>query len=76
MRRLKETASADLSVAGPTLAAEAFRAGLVDEVSFYVVPVIVGGGTRALPDGVRLDLELAEERRFDSGFAYLRYRRA
>ena len=75
VRRLKASATADLTIAGPTLAGAAFRAGLVDEVSLYVVPVIVGGGTRALPDGVRLDLELVEERRFASGFVFLHYRR-
>lgn len=71
--RLKEEAPADLAVAGPTLAAEAFRAGLVDELHFYVVPVVVGGGLPALPDGVRLDLELLEENRFAGGVVFLRY---
>ena len=49
-------------------------AGLVDEVRLFLSPVIVGGGTRALPDGVRLGLELQEERRFDNGTVYVRYR--
>lgn len=71
--RLKEEAPSDLAVAGPTLAAEPFRAGLVDELQLYVVPVVVGGGLPALPDGVRLDLELLEERRFAGGFVFLRY---
>jgi dihydrofolate reductase len=71
--QLKARADRDLSVAGPGLAAEAFRAGLVDEVQLFLHPVIVGGGKPALPDGVRLDLELANERRFASGVAYLRY---
>jgi len=61
-------------VGGPDLAASAFRARLVDELQLFVAPAIVGGGTASLPDGVRLDLELVEERRFDSGMAYLRYR--
>ena len=70
----KAAADSPLSVAGPALAAEAFSAGLVDELQLFVAPVIVGGGTRSLPDGVRLDLELVEERRFAGGMAYLRYR--
>ena len=37
--------------------------------------MIVGGGTRALPDGVRLDLELADERRFANGAVHLALRR-
>lgn len=48
----------DVAIGGPTLAAEAFRAGLVDEVHLFLHPVVVGGGLRALPDDVRLDLEL------------------
>jgi dihydrofolate reductase len=61
------------SIGGPTLAAEAFRAGLVDEVHLFVSPVVVGGGLRALPDGVRLDLELTGERRLANGVVQLSY---
>jgi dihydrofolate reductase len=74
VRDLKDTAASDLGVGGPGLAAEALAAGLVDEIGLFLTPVIVGGGTRALPDGVRLDLELLEERRFASGVVYTRYR--
>ena len=70
---MKDEATSDLAVAGPQLAAEAFRAGLVDECHLVIAPVIVGGGNRSLPDGVRLDLELADERRFANGMAYLRH---
>jgi len=74
VRAMKESSAAGLGVGGPGLAASAWRAGLVDELQLFLAPVIVGGGTRALPDGVRTDLELVEERRFADGFAYLRYR--
>jgi riboflavin biosynthesis pyrimidine reductase len=74
VRALKESSERDLSIGGPGVAAEAFRAGLVDELHIFVAPAIVGGGTPSLPPGVRLDLELVDERRFDSGMAYLRYR--
>jgi dihydrofolate reductase len=74
VRRLKETSERDLSVGGPGLAAQALAAGLVDECHFFVAPVVVGAGTRSLPDGLRLDLELLDERRFGSGVVYLRYR--
>jgi dihydrofolate reductase len=74
VRRLVSGSERDVSVGGPTLAAEAFRARLVDEVQLFVSPVVVGGGTRALPDDVRLDLELVEERRFVHGVVLLRYR--
>jgi dihydrofolate reductase len=74
VRSLKESASSDLSVGGPGLAGTALAAGLVDEISLFLSPVLVGGGTRALPDGVRLGLELLDERRFANGVVYARYR--
>jgi dihydrofolate reductase len=73
VRHLKATASHDLAVGGPELAAQAIRAGLVDEYDLLLVPVIVGGGKRALPDDVRVNLELLDERRFRNGTVYLRY---
>ena len=73
LRRLKTSAERDLSVGGPELAAHAFRAGLVDEVHLFLSPIVVGGGKRSLPDGVRLNLELLNERRFDNGVVHLRY---
>jgi dihydrofolate reductase len=73
VRRLKVEAERDLTVGGPDLAAQALAANLVDELQLFIAPAIVGGGTRALPDGVRLDLELREERRFANGVVFLRY---
>jgi dihydrofolate reductase len=74
VRGLKESAGSDLSIGGAELGGNAFRAGLIDECHLTLAPVLVGGGTRALPDGVRLDLELVDERRFDSGFVHLHHR--
>jgi dihydrofolate reductase len=74
VQRMKADAERDLSIGGPTLAAQAIAAGLVDELHLFVAPVVVGGGTRSLPDGVRWDLDLADERRFRNGVVYLRYR--
>ena len=73
IRELKEAADRDLTVGGPHLAVQAIAAGLVDEYQLFLVPAVVGGGTRALPDRVRLDLALADERRFGNGTVYLRY---
>ncbi|MEA2407393.1 MAG: hypothetical protein QOE69_1512 [Thermoleophilaceae bacterium] len=73
VRRLKADATTDISVGGAELAAQAFRAGLVDECHLFLVPILVGGGKRALPDGVRLELELLDERRFANGTVFLRY---
>ncbi len=74
IRATKATGDRDLSVGGPGLAAAAIRAGVVDEVHRFVVPVVVGGGTAFLPDGVRLGLELVDERRFPNGTVLLHYR--
>ena len=74
VRRLKEGADRDLAIGGPGLAAHALAAGLVDEVHVFLSPHVVGGGTRVFPDGVHLPLELVDERRFDNGTVYLRYR--
>jgi len=74
VRRLKEAATQDLNVSGPDLAADALRAGVVDEFNVVIAPVVVGGGKRLFPDHLRVDLELLEQRRFDNGMAYLRYR--
>jgi len=73
VRRLKAQAERDLAVAGPELAAQALRAGLVDELQLVVAPVVIGGGKQALPDGVPLRLELLDQRRFGNGTVYLRY---
>jgi dihydrofolate reductase len=74
IRQLKETAEQDISIGGAALAAEALRAGLVDELQLLLVPVIVGGGKPALPDGLGLHLALLDERRFANGTVYLQYR--
>ena len=74
VRELKAAADRDLIVGGPELAAQAFAAGLVDECSLFLAPIMVGGGKRSLPDHVRLRLELVDERRFGNGMVHLRYR--
>lgn len=73
VRQLKADAGQDLAVGGPELAASAIRAGLVDEFQMFISPLAVGGGKKYLPDGVRLRLELLEERRFRNGVVFLRY---
>ena len=74
VRAMKGDSDRDLTVGGPGLAAEALRAGLVDEIHLFLSPVVVGGGTRALPDGVRLDLDLLDEHTFGNGVVHLAYR--
>jgi dihydrofolate reductase len=74
VRQLKAAAGRDLTVGGPDLAAQAFEAGLVDELHLIVAPIVVGGGKQMLPDNVRLELELLDERRFGRGMVHLRYR--
>ena len=71
---LKAAARSDLIVGGPNLAAQAFKAGLVDECQLFVWPLAIGGGKPALPTDTRVDLELLDERRFGNGVLLLRYR--
>jgi dihydrofolate reductase len=73
IQRQKAAVGRDLTVGGPELAAHAIRAGLVDELHLFVAPILVGGGKSALPDNVRLELELLDERRFGGGMVHLRY---
>ena len=74
VRAMKAGAARDISVGGAELAGQVLAAGLVDECRLLVAPVVVGGGTRALPAGLRASLELLDERRFDSGVVHLHYR--
>lgn len=74
VRELKAAADRDLTVGGADLAAQAFRAGLVDECRLLILPVLVGGGKPGLPAGIRADLELLDERRFGNGVVHLHYR--
>jgi dihydrofolate reductase len=74
VRALLAAVERPVSIGGPTLAAEAFAAGLVDELHLYRHPVVVGGGTPALPAGLRLELELLDTRTFDSGVVHTHHR--
>ena len=74
VRRMKSRSERDISVGGPELAAQAIKADLVDEFHLIVVPVVIGGGKRALPDDVRVNLELGDVRRFANGMVHLHYR--
>ena len=71
---MKASSGRDLRVGGPHLASRAIEAGLVDEFHLFLTPIVVGGGTRALPDDVRVKLELLDERRFGNGVVHLHYR--
>jgi dihydrofolate reductase len=73
VRQLKLASDRDLTIAGPGLAAQAVRAGLVDELHLFLTPIVVGGGKPSLPDHCRVKLKLVHERRFASGVVYLRY---
>jgi dihydrofolate reductase len=74
VRELKASADRDLMIGGAHLAGQALRAGLVDELHLVIAPAVVGGGTAAISDGVRLGLQLVDQRRFPGGMAYLAYR--
>jgi dihydrofolate reductase len=74
IRQMKASSESDIGIGGPSLAAGAIRAGLVDECHLFVNPIVVGGGNPSLPDGVRWELELLDERRFANGVVHLHYR--
>jgi dihydrofolate reductase len=74
IRQMKAAAQRDITVGGPNLAAQAIRAGSVDELHLFVAPIVVGGGNHALPHDVRLELDLLDERRFAGGVVHLHYR--
>ena len=74
IRQMKSEAERDIGIGGPTLAAEAFACGLIDEVHCFVVPVIVGSGKRSLPADQFINLELLDQRRFEAGTVYMHYR--
>lgn len=74
IRQLKARVGRDILVGGPELAAQAIKAGLVDEWHLFVAPIVVGGGNQSLPNDVRLKLDLLDERRFGNGMIYLHYR--
>lgn len=76
VRRMKATSERDITVGGPELAAHAIKAGLVDELHLFVTPIVVGGGNPSLPKGVRLKLELLDQRGFRNGVVHLHYRSA
>jgi dihydrofolate reductase len=74
VRRMKAEAGRDITVGGPDLAGQALAAGLVDECQLFVAPIVIGGGKPSLPNNIRLELELLDERRFGNGMVYLCYR--
>lgn len=76
IRRIGQEAEGVVEIFGPTTAADAIRAGLIERFEFFIVPIIIGGGLKALPEGVELGMELVEQRTFDNGTVYLRYERS
>jgi dihydrofolate reductase len=74
VRQMKARARRDILVGGPELAAQAFKAGLVDECHLFFAPMVLGGGKQSLPNNVRLKLELLDDRRFGNGMVHLHYR--
>ena len=73
---MKASSEQDITVGSPDLAGQAIKAGLVDECHLFVVPIMLGGGTQSLPNQVRVELDLLDERRFGNGVVHLHYRTA
>lgn len=63
-----------MDVSGPTLAGSLLAAGLVDDVSVFVNPVVLGAGLRFFPAlDAPVGLRLVGTQTFDSGVVRLRY---
>ena len=75
IKRLKEMPGKDIWVGTSDLAVSFIKEDLIDEFRFMISPVVVGGGRRIF-EGLnrKLDLELMESRKFDSGNVLLYYR--
>ena len=73
VRAMKDAATAPLTIGGAELAGRALLAGVVDELELLLVPVVVGAGPRAIPEGLAAGLELLEHRAFPDGWVHLRY---
>jgi dihydrofolate reductase len=73
VRRLKAQADRDITVGYAGLAGQAIKAGLVDEIHLVILPIMVGGGTSALPAGARVRFGLLGQHRFGNGAVHLHY---
>lgn len=73
IQRLVAESNKDFDIGGPHLAAEAIKAGIVDEYYQIIAPIIVGGGTHWLPEEAQHKLKLVDVRKFENGFALLHY---
>ncbi len=49
---------------------------LVDEYSLHVYPIVLGGGKKLFPDGLRVNLRLIDSQPLPSGVVFMRYERA
>jgi dihydrofolate reductase len=74
IRDLLRSVPGDVSIGGPTIAAQALAAGLVDEIHQFINPILIGGGLPFLSTGSPVSLELLTENSFDSGVVHLHYR--
>ncbi len=75
IRKLVAESDKDFDIGGPHLAAEAIRAGIVDEYHQFIVPIIIGSGNDWLPKDVKSELKLVDVRKFENGFVHLQYRK-
>jgi dihydrofolate reductase len=76
VQRLAAESDKDVDIGGPHLAADAIKAGIVDEYHQIIVPVMIGGGNYWLPEGAKNKLTLVDARKFENGFVHLHYRKA
>jgi len=75
LQKLVAESDKDFDIGGPHLAAEAIKAGIVDEYHQIIVPQLIGSGNYWLPKDVKSKLKLVDLRKFENGFVHLQYRK-
>jgi dihydrofolate reductase len=76
IREMKDKSPTDLCIGGPTLASQALKVGLVDEMHLFVVPDTIGNTIptiSVLPKDFAIHFELIETRAFSKNWIYLHY---
>jgi dihydrofolate reductase len=73
VKKLVVDSDKDFGIGGPHLAAEAIKAGIIDEYHQFIVPLIIGNGNYWLPKDVKSKLKLVDVRKFENGFVHLQY---
>jgi dihydrofolate reductase len=74
VRALKAQPGKNIAIDGSSVLVHTLvQHDLVDEYSLLVYPIVLGGGKKLFPDGVRVNLRLLGSQAFPSGVVLMRY---